>query len=155
MDLHAHADLDADRDPAFRALEDLATYPHWLAIVAAAAPEGAGVGEAGRPEAWLVDLRGRVGPWTRTKRVRMVRTASDPVAGTVRFERQELDGRSHNAWVLTGRASPRGNGAGGSHVEVHLHYGGGRNLPGADLLLRQETRRAGERLDAHLRRTTT
>ena len=143
MDLHAAADLVADRAAAFAALEDLATYPHWLSIVAAAIP-AAPDGEA----AWLVDLRGKVGPFTKTKRVRMVRTGHDPAAGTVRFERRELDGRHHNPWILTGRATDRPGGR--SHVKVHLHYGGGRTLPGADLLLRQETRNAGRRLDAYL-----
>jgi hypothetical protein len=139
VDLHATADLTADRATAFAALADLGTYPHWLGIVAAAAPAGEG--------AWLVDLRGKVGPFTKTKRVRMARTALDTAAGTVRFEREELDGRSHNPWILTGRALGAGT---GSRVEVHVHYGGGLLLPGADLLLRQETRNAGARLDAHL-----
>jgi hypothetical protein len=37
------------------------------------------------------------------------------------FERKELDGRSHSAWVLTADISPKGE---GSTVTVHLHYGG-------------------------------
>ena len=150
MDLDASADLAATRDAAFRALEDLGTYPRWLTIVGAATPAPAHPDdEPGGQPAWLVDLRGKVGPFTRTKRVRMLRTGHDPAAGTVRFERREHDGRTHNPWVLTGAATERtGN---RSHVRVTLHYGGGRTLPGADLLLRQETRRAGERLDAYLR----
>ena len=149
MDLDAAADLAFDQATVFAALEDLATYPHWLTIVAAATPTDHDDDDGDGGPAWLVDLQGKVGPFTRTKRVRMVRTAHDPAAGTVRFERQERDGRHHNAWILTGEAGPTTGGR--TAVRVHVHYGGGRSLPGADLLLRQEARKAGERLDAHLR----
>jgi len=147
VDLDATADLDLDRDRVFAALEDLATYPHWLTIVGAARPAPAHADDVG--PAWSVELVGRIGPFTRTKRVRMVRTACDTTAGTVRFERVEHDGRTHNRWILTAEATPRD---GRTRVHVHLHYGGGRTLPGADLLLRQEANRAGERLQRHLTR---
>ena len=150
MDLDATADLEADVASAFAALGDLATYPQWLGIVGAARPVEAHAADGGRP-AWMVDLVGRVGPFTRTKTVRMVRTGHDEARGTVRFERREHDGRDHNPWILTGEARPHLSEPGRTSVHVHLHYGGGRSLPGADLLLRQEARRAGERLEAHLR----
>jgi len=148
VDLDATADLDIDRARVFAALEDLATYPHWLRIVGSAAPAPSDAGDAG--PAWSVELVGRIGPFTKTKRVRMVRTGHDPHAGTVRFERVEHDGRSHNVWVLTGDATATDTGR--TKVRVHLHYGGGRTLPGADLLLRQEAARAGERLHRHVSR---
>ena len=146
MDLDAVADLTAAPADAFAALEDLGTYPHWLGIVGRATtapPHAEDPGDA----AWSIDLVGKVGPFTRTKTVRMVRTAHDPAAGTVRFERHEHDGRTHNVWVLTGEATET---TGRTRVHVHLHYGGGRSLPGADLLLRNEVRNAGARLDAFL-----
>jgi hypothetical protein len=69
---------------------------------------------------WNVQLRGKVGPFARSKNLRMVRTVN--IAGSrVVFERKELDGRSHSAWVLTADISPKGE---GSTVAVHLHYGG-------------------------------
>ena len=148
VDLDAVADLDVGPDVVFAALEDLATYPHWLTIVGAAVPAPPHPDDTG--PAWVVELVGRVGPFSRTKRVRMVRTAHDPAAASVRFERVEHDGRSHNAWVLTGTATPT---AEGSKVRVHVHYGGGRSLPGADLLLRQEAARAGGRLRSYLHET--
>ena len=140
MDLDARAALDADPDEVFGALADLATYPHWLTIVASATPE------PGTGDTWSIELAGRIGPFTKRKRVRMVRTEADEVARTVRFERREQDGRHHNEWVLTGSTTPD------AKVHVHLHYGGGRTLPGADLLLRQEVRSAGEKLQRHLDR---
>lgn len=138
MDLDARATLDADPDTVFHALADLATYPHWLTVVASATPE------PGADDTWSIELVGRIGPFTRKKRVRMVRTDADARRRTVRFERQEQDGREHNEWILTGRATPE------SAVHVHLRYGGARSLPGADLLLRQEVRTAGEKLQRYL-----
>lgn len=140
VDLDARATLTADPDRIFLALADLTTYPHWLTIVREARPE------PDADEAWTIELVGRVGPFTKKKRVRMVRTERDATGRTVRFERQEQDGRPHNVWVLTGSSTPAGE------VHVHLHYGGGRSLPGADLLLRQEVRNAGEKLQAYLDR---
>jgi hypothetical protein len=150
VDLDATADLRLAPGIVFPAIEDLATYPHWLTIVGAATPAPPHPDDDAEPgaPAWTVDLQGKVGPFTRTKRVRMLRTAHDPAAGTVRFERREHDGRTHHPWILTGEAQPNGT---GTAVHVHLHYGGGRSLPGADLLLRQEARKAGERLERHLR----
>lgn len=147
MDLDATADLAHDAATVLAALADLGSYPHWLTIVGAATPAAPHPDDGGRP-AWHIELVGRVGPFTRTKRVRMLRTELDAVAGSVRFERVEHDGREHNEWILTGEAG--GEPGGRTAVRVHLHYGGGRTLPGADRLLRQETRRAGERLAAHL-----
>ena len=143
MDLDASATVRQPPGSVFAALADLTTYPHWLAIVGAAEPTGGG-------EAWDVVLRGRFGPFTKTKRVRMERTGHDPDRGTVRFERRELDGRDHNAWVLTGEATPAG--ADATAVHVHLHYGGGLLVPGADVLLRREVAGAGRRLERYLSR---
>jgi hypothetical protein len=148
VELDARAEIAVAHDRVVAALEDLATYPHWLTIVGAAAAAPAHPDDGERP-AWWVDLVGRVGPFRRTKRVRMVRTALDRTTGTVRFERVEHDGRTHNAWILTAEA--RAAAGGRTTVHVHLHYGGGRTLPGADLLLRQEAGKAGVRLERHLR----
>ncbi|HUP86576.1 MAG TPA: SRPBCC family protein [Acidimicrobiales bacterium] len=138
MDLDARATLDADPDAVLSALADLSTYPHWLTIVASA------IVEPDVDDAWSVELAGRIGPFTRRKRVRMVRTELDPAARAVRFERREQDGRTHNEWVLAGTTTPAAD------LHIHLHYGGGRQLPGADFLLRQEVRSAGTKLQAFL-----
>lgn len=49
--------------------------------------------------AWMVELRAQVGPFARSKRLRMERTelVEDRVAV---FERREADGREHSHWVL-------------------------------------------------------
>jgi uncharacterized protein YndB with AHSA1/START domain len=135
------ADLDAPHPPArvFRWVEDLERYTHWLDIVPRVvdAPEG---------EAWLVDLRARLGPFARSKRLRMVRTLHEP-DHVVRFEREEHDGRSHSPWVLDATVEPRD---GGSRLTMHLHYGGGLLGPVVERLLRDEIERSRPRLLALL-----
>lgn len=145
MDVDAAADLPVTVARAYASLADLGTYPAWLSIVQAAVPAAPMEGDAG--PAWWVDLGARLGPIRRTKRVRMVRTdAAEPVR--VRFERVEHDGRTHADWILTGSLAPRGEAA--CHLAMHLHYGGSRSLPIADLVLAGEIRRAGARLAAVL-----
>jgi hypothetical protein len=50
----------------------------------------------------------------------MVRTASEP-SSLVRFERAEVDGRSHAPWVLTATIDSVGSSC---TLTMHLHYGG-------------------------------
>lgn len=142
MDLTASTTLDATPHRVFAEVADLATYPHWLGIVHAAVPDPAG--DDG--PAWSVEIGARVGPFKRTKRVRMVRVVCDePTA--VRFERAENDNRDHSAWVLRADLRPLDAGV---EVTMHLHYGGSAWLPGLDLVLGQEVRRAGARLQSRL-----
>ena len=138
------ADLDAPHPPAavFAVVEDLTTYPSWLDIVPRVVAEGAGQDEP----AWLVDLRGRFGPFARSKRLRMVRTHHEPPV-SVRFERAERDGRSHSPWVLDAAVAAT---PGGARLTMHLHYGGGLWMPPLERLLRDEIERSRPRLLAFL-----
>lgn len=145
MDLEASARVSASCAAAYPLVADLATYPRWLGIVRTAEPVAASDGDAG--PAWTVELGARIGPFWRTKRVRMVRVAATE-PGDVRFERVEHDGRSHSAWVLTGALDPDGDGC---RLAMHLHYGGAKWLPLVDVVLRDEIRKAGERLERLLR----
>jgi hypothetical protein len=115
------ADLDAPCPPEvlFAHIDDLAAYPSWLEIVERAEVAEADDADEGQA-AWLVDLRGRLGPLARSKRLRMVRTACESPR-LVRFERQEQDGREHSPWVLEGQVEPT---ADGSRLVMRLHYGG-------------------------------
>lgn len=123
------ADFAADCEPAvlFAHVADLDRYPAWLGIVHRAVVDPLHMdldvhrdGAADNPPAWTVDLRGRLGPMARSKRLRMVRTVFDAPT-RVRFERAELDGRNHSAWVLDARVDAT---ATGSQLTVDLHYGG-------------------------------
>jgi hypothetical protein len=74
--------------------------------------------------AWSVELRAKVGPFARSKRLRMVRTVRDTSpdgAVTVVFARREVPARQHSAWTMTVRVSPRGPGC---TVAMDLEYGG-------------------------------
>lgn len=114
------ASMEAPCSPArlFAEVESLDDYPAWMPLahrVDAVAPDGE------RP-AWQVELRARVGPLARSKRLRMVRTTHDAAAGTIVFERMEVDGRHHSAWVLRAEVTP---GPEGATLRMRLHYGGG------------------------------
>lgn len=124
----------------FAWVEDLDRYPDWLEIVTRAEPLTEAAAD-GAP-AWAVDLRGRLGPLARSKRLRMVRTRHDVPTG-VRFERAELDGRDHSPWVLEADVAPHPDGA---ELEMRLHYGGSLFGPVIERVLRDEIERSRQRL---------
>ena len=143
MDVTAELDAPCAPEVLFEVVEDLGRYPQWLDIVPRAVPEE---GRGDEPE-WTVDLRGRLGPFARSKRLRMVRTTHDVPARVV-FERRELDGREHSPWVLSAEVAPTGDS--GSRLTMHLHYGGGLWGPVLERLLRDEIESSKPRLLALL-----
>jgi hypothetical protein len=140
------ATLDAPCQPAdlFPWLDDLGRYPEWLDIVPRATPVEAHTDDVG--PAWSVDLRGRLGPFARAKRLRMVRTVSE-APRHARFERVEHDGRQHSPWVLDAEVAETD---GGSRLTMRLHYGGRLWMPVLDRLLAEEIERSRPRLLALL-----
>lgn len=136
------ADLLAPCSPErlFGWVDDLAHYPQWLDIVPRATPVDVREGDPG--PAWSVDLRGRLGPFARSKRLRMVRTVHD-APHRVRFERLEHDGRRHSPWVLEAGITPDGE---GSRLTMRLHYGGSLVGPLVERLLADEIRESKPRL---------
>ena len=140
MDVTATLDAPCAPDELYELVSDLATYPGWLDIVPRAVPA-----DSDRPDgepAWTVDLRGRLGPFARSKRLRMVRTRNDAPT-TVVFERQERDGRSHSAWTLSAEVAGAPD---GSRLTMRLHYGGGLWGPIVERLLADEIERSKPRL---------
>lgn len=140
------ASLEAPCAPAalFPWIDDLARYPEWLDIVPRASAADPHPGDVG--PAWSVDLRGRLGPFARAKRLRMVRTAHD-ADRHARFERVEHDGRDHSPWVLDAEIVAD---AAGSTLTMRLHYGGRLWMPALDRLLTDEIERSRPRLLARL-----
>jgi hypothetical protein len=138
--------VDTPARPAelFAVVEDLGRYPDWLEIVVRATAADPIEGDEG--PAWLVELRGRVGPLARSKRLRMVRTVHEPDARVV-FERREPGERSHSPWTLTALVDPID---GGSRLTMSLHYGGALWGPMLERLLADEVTRARPRLVALL-----
>jgi hypothetical protein len=141
------ADLDAACPPkvVYAAVEDLGTYPQWLEIVARAESVADHPDDDG-DAAWLIDLRGRMGPLARSKRLRMVRTQHHP-DDRVRFERREHDGRNHSDWVLEAQVEPV---EGGSRLTMGLHYGGSFGGSVLERLLGDAIERSRPALLTHL-----
>ena len=140
------ASLEAPGPPAglFPWVEDLARYPEWLDIVPRAIPVDPHPDDVG--PAWSVDLRGRVGPFSRAKRLRMVRTELTDL-DHVRFERAEHDGREHSSWVLDAELLPVGD---GTMLTMRLHYGGRLWMSVLDRLLAEEIEKSRPRLIARV-----
>ena len=145
MDVTAELACHADAPAVHAVVADLATYPSWLDIVAKSSVVEAAPGET--EPAWLIDLRGQMGPLRRTKRLRMVRVLDE--ANHVRFERRELDGRKHSAWTLSAEIAPAEHGV---LLTMRLHYGGNLWLPVLDRLLSDEIERSAPRLAALVER---
>jgi len=115
MDVTASLEAPCAAARLFELVDDLSTYPEWNGLVHSADPE------PGRDAVWDVQLRARLGPLARSKRLRMVRTARDPENHTVTFERDQADGKNHSAWVLVADIVEH---EGISTLTMHLHYGG-------------------------------
>jgi hypothetical protein len=121
-------------------VDDLGRYPDWLDIVPRASPSDPHPDDVG--PAWSVDLKGRLGPFARAKRLRMVRTGHE-TPRHARFERVEHDGRDHAAWVLDAAIAET---PAGSVLTMRLHYGGRLWVPALDRLLAEEIERSRPRL---------
>jgi len=115
MDITASLEAPCPAAQLFELVDDLSTYPQWNGLVHSA------VAEPDTESAWDVQLRARLGPLARSKRLRMVRTVRDTETFAVRFERDQADGRDHSPWVLAADIVERD---GLSRLTMHLHYGG-------------------------------
>ena len=106
----------ASQSDVFVHVDVLDRYPPWMRLVhrVEALPR-----DDGRL-AWWVELRARVGPFARSKQLRMVRTAIEPDR-FVRFERVQPDERDHANWILDVHLAPAD---GGTHVTMRLAYTG-------------------------------
>lgn len=146
MDITASLDAPCSPGDLFVWIDDLGRYPEWLDIVPRAVPVDGRPGDAG--PAWSVDLRGRLGPFARAKRLRMVRTVTESDC-RARFERLEHDGRDHASWVLDASIAETTT---GSRLTMALHYGGRLWMPALDRVLSDEIERSRPRLLACLSR---
>jgi len=157
VDLIAGVELDASPELVRPWIASLDRYPSWLSIVVKAQSldaDGSGDGVADSPDAgggpvgaWAVELRAKVGPLARSKRLRMVRTVDEPFH--VRFERAELDGRSHAIWTLDAELRPL---AQRTELLMTLHYGGGFGGGLVERLLADEIEASRTRLRSLLDR---
>jgi Polyketide cyclase / dehydrase and lipid transport len=141
MDHQATMTSPVSTSTMFDVVSDLSRYPQWLTIIRSVVAH-----EDGDTPAWTIELRAKVGPLARSKKLRMVRSVFEPDA-LVRFERDEADGRTHSPWMLEGRVAPLGD---ASELTMSLHYGGGLWGPLLEGILAGEVERAKPRLAALL-----
>ena len=138
MDVTASLEAPCAAERLFELIDDLSTYPLWNGLVHSA------IAEPGGQPAWDVELRARLGPLARSKRLRMVRTVRDAEAFTAAFERDQADGRNHSPWVLEARIVERD---GLSTLTMRLHYGGSLWTGGAlERVLAEQITSGRERL---------
>jgi hypothetical protein len=138
MDITASLEAPCSAEQLFELVDDLSTYPQWNGLVHSA------IEEPGDDPVWDVELRARLGPLARSKRLRMVRTIRDAETFSVTFERDQADGRNHSPWVLAVGIDER---AGLSTLTMHLHYGGSLWTGGAlERVLAEQITSGRERL---------
>lgn len=122
------AETVATADELFAVVSDLTTFPDWIELVHRVEPiSNDGTASGVRPQ-WWVTLRAQIGPFARSKRLRMARTVHQPPGpdqvGQVRFDRAENDGRDHAPWTMEVTVAPVDDGAHRSRADCRLHYGG-------------------------------
>ncbi len=120
MDVTANVDVPVSAEKLFNYISDLKNYESWLEMVYRVTPVDHDVNISHDIKSWTVELRARIGPFARSKRLRMVRASCEAPCRVV-FERAENDGRSHSAWVLSATVSQTVN---GSSLRTNLHYSG-------------------------------
>lgn len=145
------ATIAAPTDEVSLIVGDLSTYPDWLDLVTAVE---APVDPEGGQAAWLVTIRAKVGPFARSKKLRMVRTIADTTTehSTYRFERAEVDGRDHSAWTLDIAVSSASADHGTCEVTMDLRYDGGLWTAPLEPILGSFISGAGPDLEAYANR---
>ncbi len=104
----------------FRHVGDLDAYPAWMPLIHDVRPLTA---EPDGSLAWSVELRATVGPFARSKRLRMRRTHHE-IDRLAVFERSEDDGRRHSPWTLRAELVTDGADPVETTLTMTLAYGG-------------------------------
>jgi hypothetical protein len=102
MQIERHTVVPGPPERAMALVDDLTAYPQWMDLVHEVEEE---IAPSDGLRAWQVELQAQVGPFARSKRLRMVRTVHEPDHRVV-FERAELDGRRHSPWILAATLDP-------------------------------------------------
>ena len=104
MQIERDTEVPGTPERAFALVDDLSAYPRWMDLV----HEVHEVPATDDQRTWDVELQAQVGPFARSKRLRMVRTIHEPGRRVV-FERAEIDGRRHSSWILSATLNPVSN----------------------------------------------
>ncbi len=119
MQIQRHTVVPGPAERAFALVDDLAVYPSWMDLVYEVS-EAPPVDDR---RVWDVELRAEVGPFARSKRLRMARVVHDPPHRVI-FERSEIDGRRHSPWILAATLEPAPSDGAGIRLTMTLTYGG-------------------------------
>ena len=138
MDIRVDVDLSCSPGDLLPLVNDLTKYPSWMGLVHSAVADS-------NDESWIVELRGKIGPFARSKRLRMVRVAL-PDNGHYRFERNEGTGRSHSDWVLESIVTQKDPSANITSLAMTLHYSGRLFTGVVERLLQDEIEASKKRL---------
>jgi len=118
-------------------------YPAWMSLIHDVRPLT--TEEDGSP-VWSVELRATVGPFARSKRLRMRRTHHD-IDRLAVFERSEDDGRQHSPWILRAELVPVGGAVAETTLTMTMIYGGSLWAgPVLERVLDDQVRRGSEAL---------
>jgi ribosome-associated toxin RatA of RatAB toxin-antitoxin module len=143
------ASVTAPAARVFAIVSDLGTYPEWLGLVTDAVEAPSDERDVG--PAWHVTIRAQIGPFARSKKLRMVRSQCDEEGqrSVARFERRELDGRDHAAWTLEAIVA---DALGETEVTMELRYDGRLWTAPLEPVLGMFIDDAGPRLEAYASR---
>lgn len=124
MQIERHTSVPGPPERAFAFVDDLCVYPTWMDLV----HDVEEVDPTGDLRTWNVELQAQVGPFARSKRLRMVRVGHDPGRRVV-FERGEVDGKRHSPWILSAALDPEesdvpGDAGATTRLTMTLTYGG-------------------------------
>jgi hypothetical protein len=117
MQIERQTSVPGPPERAFALVDDLSVYPRWMDLV----HDVGEVEPTGGLRTWNVELQAQVGPFARSKRLRMVRVVHDPGRRVV-FERAEVDGKRHSPWILGAALDPEAGAM--TRLTMTLTYGG-------------------------------
>ena len=86
--------VEAAVDRSFLVLSDLKNYEDWLDFVESVEPL-----ESVANSVWMIVLKAQLGPFSRMKKLRMVRVESSPYT-SIKFQRVEISGKDASDWVI-------------------------------------------------------
>jgi hypothetical protein len=119
MQIERDTVLPGPPERAFALVDDLSAYPAWMDLIHDVDEQPSSDDRL----VWNVELQAQVGPFARSKRLRMVRVVHEPSRRAI-FERVEVDGRQHSPWTLAATLDPEPSDPGDTRLTMTLTYGG-------------------------------
>lgn len=147
--------IEASRSAVFAVLADVGNYDRWLDTVSKIESDPESTVESDpintveserEGPAWFYTLRAHLGPFARSKRLRVVETVSDEPSH-VRLERQERDDRDHAPWVFDATLA-EGEARESTVATITLTYGGRWWTTALTTVLDRQLSAATDRLEA-------